>query len=299
MDMRAARYFLAAAETGSLTAAARRCFVTQPALSRQIAGLEREFGVVLFERTRTGLRLTRAGHRFLPIARDLDHRFRHGAEVMHSLATGELSFTFVCRVPLLDMLLAPFVAETGAPIVDVRTVDSHLTFSQFSDGGVDAAIGAMRPSGPLQSRPVMRSAVTVHTRPDSDPFPDGRPVDIAELVGHRLVVAPVGSRVRSLIEETAESRGLAIDCSQQASTPPMAQALAAAGRGHALTLGPSLFGLRPHPLVSEGRVLAVTEWMAWPTGHYADDELDALALRLREWVLAGTRDHGVLLEPGA
>ncbi|MBI5424720.1 MAG: LysR family transcriptional regulator [Opitutae bacterium] len=61
MELRHLRTFLVAAETLSISAAARRLNVTQPALSRQIRELEREVGHSLFVRHPAGLRLTATG----------------------------------------------------------------------------------------------------------------------------------------------------------------------------------------------------------------------------------------------
>ena len=60
-DWNQLRAFLATAETGSLSAAARRLGLTQPTLGRQVAALEKSLGVVLFERAGRGLVLTQAG----------------------------------------------------------------------------------------------------------------------------------------------------------------------------------------------------------------------------------------------
>ena len=60
-DWNQARAFLVTAEEGSLSAAARALGLTQPTLSRQVAGLEEALGVVLFERTSRALLLTQAG----------------------------------------------------------------------------------------------------------------------------------------------------------------------------------------------------------------------------------------------
>ena len=60
-DWNQARAFLVTAEEGSLSAAARALGLTQPTLSRQVAGLEEALGVTLFERTPRALMLTQSG----------------------------------------------------------------------------------------------------------------------------------------------------------------------------------------------------------------------------------------------
>jgi DNA-binding transcriptional LysR family regulator len=61
MELRELRYFLAVYETGSVTAAARRCFISQPSISAAVAALERELGAILFVRHRKGVAATAAG----------------------------------------------------------------------------------------------------------------------------------------------------------------------------------------------------------------------------------------------
>src|SRR6476469_2512166 len=70
MELRHLRYFVAVAETGSLTEAAeRRLYTSQPSLSRQIRDLESEVGVQLLSRSVRGVELTAAGKAFLDHAR--------------------------------------------------------------------------------------------------------------------------------------------------------------------------------------------------------------------------------------
>jgi LysR family hca operon transcriptional activator len=70
MELRHLRYFIAAAEAGSLTeAAARRLYTSQPSLSRQIRDLENQVGVDLLSRSVHGVELTAAGTAFLEHAR--------------------------------------------------------------------------------------------------------------------------------------------------------------------------------------------------------------------------------------
>src|ERR1700738_517960 len=70
MELRHLRYFIAVAETGSLTEAAeRRLYTSQPSLSRQIRDLESHVGVPLLSRSVRGVELTPAGQAFLEHAR--------------------------------------------------------------------------------------------------------------------------------------------------------------------------------------------------------------------------------------
>ena len=70
-DWNQARAFLVTAEEGSLSAAARALGLTQPTLSRQVAGIEEALGVTLFERTSRALLLTQAGTELLEYFRTM------------------------------------------------------------------------------------------------------------------------------------------------------------------------------------------------------------------------------------
>lgn len=71
MELRTLRYFLAAAQEGSITRAADVLHLTQPTLSRQIMDLERELGVTLVLRGKNGLRLTDDGVVFRQRAQEI------------------------------------------------------------------------------------------------------------------------------------------------------------------------------------------------------------------------------------
>jgi len=112
MEFHQLRYFVAAAELGSISAAARREHVTQPALSRQVARLETQLGVLLFRRAKQRIELTDAGRFFLPRARQIlcdaattEQQLRESfGKAKRTLRLGFLS-------PFLDDLVTPVVRE--------------------------------------------------------------------------------------------------------------------------------------------------------------------------------------------
>lgn len=141
MELRQLRYFVAVAEEGNISRAAKKIFLTQPALSRQIKTLEDEVGQCLLERQAHSIRLTPVGESLLREARDLLH---HADQVLEraraagrgvrlrvgyapSLAGGMLSvavenFTQThqnARVELLDLSTAEMLAGLENDKLDV------------------------------------------------------------------------------------------------------------------------------------------------------------------------------------
>ncbi|MEB3100090.1 LysR family transcriptional regulator [Ferviditalea candida] len=80
MDIRQLRYFISVAEHLNFTEAAKQLFVAQPAVSQQIANLEKQMGVQLFIRDKHSVRLTNAGTVFLKDAQDIFSRFEESIE---------------------------------------------------------------------------------------------------------------------------------------------------------------------------------------------------------------------------
>ncbi len=85
VDWNHIRAFLVTAEAGSLSAAARQLCLTQPTLSRQVAALEAELGLLLFERIGRKLALTQAGRQLLEHGRHM----ADGASALTLTASGQ------------------------------------------------------------------------------------------------------------------------------------------------------------------------------------------------------------------
>jgi DNA-binding transcriptional LysR family regulator len=89
MDLRQLRYFLAVADAGQLTAAATRLGIQQPPLSQQIAVLERQLGMRLFDRHAKGVTLTEGGRLVAAEARRLLDDFAAMQARVDAVARGQ------------------------------------------------------------------------------------------------------------------------------------------------------------------------------------------------------------------
>jgi DNA-binding transcriptional LysR family regulator len=98
MDLRRLTYFVAVAEELHFGRAAARLNIAQPPLSRQIAQLEADLGVLLIDRSRSQIRLTQAGETLLDRARDILERVDQTVREVHAIgegAAGRLRIAFI------------------------------------------------------------------------------------------------------------------------------------------------------------------------------------------------------------
>ena len=146
MDVRQLEYFVAVAEELSFTRAAARCHVAQSALSYQIARLEREHGVTLFERTSRSVRLAAAGelllHRARAVLDELDAARAELAELA-GVITGRLRLGMVGSTgqaaPVVERTLAAFHHRHPAVEIAIRDTGSRHMAEQVRAGELDMA----------------------------------------------------------------------------------------------------------------------------------------------------------------
>jgi LysR family glycine cleavage system transcriptional activator len=135
----ALRAFAMVAETGSLTAAAARLNVTQPAVSRRLRELEAELGVALVRRGANALRLTEEGARYAAAIEEGFARIRSATEALGARSAAPLrvrAYTTWAQRWLIPRL-ARFSARNGGLQVEVVTSTAAVDFGRDP---VDAAI---------------------------------------------------------------------------------------------------------------------------------------------------------------
>ncbi len=157
LDWSLIRSFLAVAEAGSLSAAARRIGISQPTLGRHIAEVEARLGARLFQRDAKGQRLTPSGHALLPSAREMAEaaaRLTLAAMAQNTAMTGTVRITAsrIVAAHILPPILARLRQEEPGIQLEIAPDD---TVQNLLFHAADLAIRMVRPTqGDLIARRV-------------------------------------------------------------------------------------------------------------------------------------------------
>jgi DNA-binding transcriptional LysR family regulator len=230
MDLDAVRTFVAVADAGQFSAAAAALAVSQQAVSKRVAALEKDLGVALFTRTPRGARLTPAGQAFLPPARDL---LQAGERAAASVRPGRRAL----RVDVIGTRLAPahllrefHRAHPRTPLEVVRLFDVRAAIEAVQTDAVDASFRAVAGAG-------ARAGAAAPAGRPARPLPDGietarvfdEPVQLltgphhalagagtvttAQLAGHRIWMPTLdpGTEWTAFYDDLAAAFRLSID----------------------------------------------------------------------------------------
>jgi DNA-binding transcriptional LysR family regulator len=147
MELRHLRYFVAVAEEGNVTRAARRLRISQPPLSAQMRQLEKELRTPLFDRRPTGVELTDAGKLLLEQARAILKQVEDAAAGVRRRGRGETGRVIVGANGAHfhpSILKALYECKTRYPslkiAVEVEVTNSALLLAWLRTGRVDACL---------------------------------------------------------------------------------------------------------------------------------------------------------------
>jgi DNA-binding transcriptional LysR family regulator len=218
VDLDAVRTFVAAADAGQFQEAAVGLAITQQAVSKRIAALEKELAVRLFTRTARGAQLTIDGQAFLPHAREL---LRVAERADASVRPGRRAL----RVDVINRRIAPavllqeFYRQHPELDLDVMTlnVDVEGAVAAVEAGTIDATFHAI--PARAQDLPGAIRAARVLDEPHEllvgprHAFADAPFVTPGQLAGHRIWMPGMaaGTEWAEYYDELAAAFGLTID----------------------------------------------------------------------------------------
>ena len=197
ISLKQMEYALAVARAGHFGRAAEACAVSQPALSQQILTLESLCGTPLFDRLRSGIRLTPFGREFVELATEVVKR----AETLDAFVLGQSGQP---RRPIrfgLIPTVAPYLLPEIFPALTKDLPGLDFTVSEnrtdaliagLVEGSIDIALIGTEPpkDGPrLVSRPLFEDPFVLATSSKDGPT---EPVSLANLAPERILLLDEG-----------------------------------------------------------------------------------------------------------
>ena len=232
------RNFVTVAEDGQMTRAARKLHLAQPALSHSISQLETELGIVLLERHARGVRLTDAGHAFLPKARAVIAAADEALQTARSLAragNGRMDVGYVGPPPLANApeLFGAFADTHPDASVSFREIPFPYTPTHSWLETIDVAFA----HSPASERGVCIEAIRTEPRaiiaPDTHPLAERAVLRVDDVLddvflGYHRDVQPAWAAFHSLDDHRGAPARLT---TERARTPPEMLSMMVSRRG--------------------------------------------------------------------
>jgi len=214
--MRNLQIFIAVAELGKMSEAARTLYITQSSVSQAIASIEQEYGVVLFERISHGLFLTDAGKELLSYARSLFavkadmEEFLHSSGEQQKIRIGATITVGTCVISPLLLQLKKINRGLSAQVLveNTRALEGKLLRNEIDVGLVEGKITNIE----LVTRHAIEDKLVLIC-PNNHKFKGRSSVSAEELAGEALILREKGSGTRTQFETQMANRHVPITVS--------------------------------------------------------------------------------------
>ena len=214
MNLEHLKTFHVVASLGSFTEAAKALYMTQPAVSQQIQGIEHALRNPLFDRSKRQIRLTAKGKILFSYTQKLFGIFREIENVfsdLNHLLTGEL--TIAASAVMGNYFLSSFIAEfyKKYPLISIRLEmgDSAYVTHLVEEGLADVALSRhVRNLKHCKQKLLIKEPYVCVCGPSSPLAALKRPLSAKEFAENYLVMRQKGSRMRSKLEEWFKSVGV-------------------------------------------------------------------------------------------
>lgn len=216
--------FSAIARARSFKVAAEQLNLSQPAISKTLKELEEILGVVVMERSRSGVALTPQGEVFLQFAEQSTAALRHGLRSIsaNTSTAGQLKLGALPSVAssLLPAAVSSFAAKSPETRVEVHEGPHHDLTARLRSGGLDLVIGRLgKPDTMvgLSFQQLYSEEVVVVARHDSGALAVR---DMAELAAFRVLYPPADSAIRPLVARVLIAQGVPLFPNRIETTSP-------------------------------------------------------------------------------
>lgn len=256
MDIEALASFLAVVDYGSFSEAGERQFLTQPAISKRIAGLESELDTRLFDRIGRTVKLTEAGRTLLPRARSVIVGLADAKRELSNLTgqvQGVLRMGTSHHIGLhrLPSALANYYKQHPNVEIDLRFVDSENGCELVRQGQLELAVVTLPTRLPEQLRAqlVWEDPLEIVMAPQH-PLASKRKLTLSMLLEHPAILPGPGTFTRELIFTAFGRSKSRIKVAMASNYLEVIKMLVAVGLG---------WSALPHTLIDESLVLSHAE----------------------------------------
>lgn len=245
-SLRQLQYFVAVAEHGAFGKAAQALAVSQPSLSKQVATMEYELGVVLFERTSRRVALTAQGVQLLPKAREILQELRSFRALAsgttgpfgNKLAIGVLPSIGAYFMPIANRRLHAIYPQLR---VAVREGATGQLLSMLKDGRLDLVVGTPSNDPAIASAPLFAETLWACAAPDDPISAESTPLPLSALADKPLLSLSTDYRLARIVEGLAAKAGTYVSREYQGASLDAVRQMAVMGAGVAVL--PSLYAL--------------------------------------------------------
>ncbi len=228
--------FVAVARSGSVSAAARKIHITQPAVSVRIRRLEEQVGERLFHRSGRGVALTAAGSHLLPRAEEAllaAKAFSTAAADYSGVRGGELRIgtTDVASIYILPGAYRLFLRRFSEVELSVRVEGTTSLLAALREGEIEIAVVSLPAEGDDLVVTKIASDPLVAVLPSSHPLAKRSRVDLGQLVATPMITFKRDSVTRRMVEREFGLRGLEPRIGMEISSPEAIRKLVEVGLG--------------------------------------------------------------------
>lgn len=297
MDLRHLRTFVTVAELGTVSKAAERLRIAQPALSRQIAALEQEFGLRLFDRVGRRLALTGAGEELLADCRGLLNQATAIGERAQFLRHGDTGVLKVAASPqFIESVISDFLRSYAQRYPNVRVLVREAISWSDTVGMLERRevhlgqnlLNAVQSVDPRFLKHPLEAMELLAAGPPSLMLEVAESIELARLASYPLLVLEAGFVSRRTFDATCRTAGIEVRSVFESRTPHTLLAMAEGGHGMAIV--PSVvridrYRLRTARLAHKGKPLREPLALFWdkrrPLPRYAEAFCTMLAEHVR------------------
>ena len=214
MDLASLNAFIAIAETGSFSLAGERLHLTQPAISKRIAGLEQQLKVRLFDRLGREINLTEAGRALLPRAYQILGVLDDTRRALSNLSgevSGRLTLATSHHIGLhrLPPLLRAFTRAHPQVALDIQFLDSEVAYEEVLHGRAELAVITLAPETrePVRATGVWDDPLDFVAAPEH-PLACIGPISLADVARHPAVFPGGNTFTHHIVRRLFEAQGL-------------------------------------------------------------------------------------------